>query len=307
VAASLRYAIALRENDDQLKRLRGAQPPGTAAARLRLPVDRSSLALAPSGWLPISRRMLRSHHHSAGRSADAYYRQALREWRDLPALRWTRRGLLALLAVGYVAEVLWVHHLAAWLLGVGVAMCACAYTALSNFAPAHIENWKTGADAERRTEKTLRALEREGWHAVHDLPTAFGNIDHVVIGPGGVFALDTKEPQGRVSVDGEIVRVSRRANPRGTYTDAKMATAARGAAWGLSREIADILGRAPWVHAAIVLWSPFEQRVLEGKQVAFVHGDELTQWLRKQPARLRPQQIAAITAVIRTRTELDAA
>ena len=41
------------------------------------------------------------------------------EWRDLPALRWTRLGILALVAVGYVVEVLWVHHVGAWLLGAG--------------------------------------------------------------------------------------------------------------------------------------------------------------------------------------------
>jgi len=245
--------------------------------------------------------------HAAGRSAEAYYREALREWRDAPVLRALRLGSLALLAFGCTSEVLLVHHVGAWLLGLATATGAFAYAAFSSWAPAHIENWRTGADAERRTEKTLRVLEREGWQAVHDLPTPFGNIDHVVVGPGGVFALDTKEPQGRVRVDGELVSVSRRANPRGSYTDSKMAAAARGAAWGLSREIGDVLGRAPWVHAAIVLWSPFEQGVVEGRRVAFVHGDELDDWLRKQPACLRPEQVAAIAAVIRTRAELAAA
>lgn len=216
-------------------------------------------------------------------------------------------GFLALATACYAVEVLWMHHLGAWLLGAAAALFVIGYTVLSNYAPAHIENWKTGADAERRTEKTLRALEREGWQAVHDLPTPFGNIDHVVVGPGGVYALDTKQPQGRVRVDGDVVRVSRRANPRGAYSEAKMATAARGAAWGLSREIGDVLGRSPWVHAAIVLWSPFEQRVAEGNRVVFVHGDELIEWLRKQPARLRPEQVAAIAAVLRTQADLDAA
>jgi hypothetical protein len=218
-----------------------------------------------------------------------------------------RLGFLALLTVSYMVELLWVHHVGAWLLGAGAAMCSLGYAVFSSWAPAHIENWKTGADAERRTEKTLRALERDGWETVHDLPTPFGNIDHVVVGPGGVFVLDTKQPQGRVSVDGELVRVSRRANPRGAYTDPKMAGSVRGAAWGLNREIADLLGRSPWVRAAIVLWSPFEQRVVEGNRIAFVHGDALTDWLRDRPPQLRPEQVAAITAAIRARPARDAA
>lgn len=235
-------------------------------------------------------RVLLRASHAAGRSAEAYYRQALCEWRDLPQLRWVRLAFLALLTVSFMIEVLWVHHVGAWLLGAATAMFSLGYTALSSWAPAHIENWKTGADAERRTEKTLRALEHEGWQAVHDLPTPFGNIDHVVIGLGGVFVLDTEAPQGRVSVEGELVRVSRRANPRGTYTDPKMAGSVRGAAWGLSREIADVLGRCPWVAATIVLWSPFDQRIVEGNRVSFVHGDALIGWLRDCPAQLRPER-----------------
>lgn len=38
---------------------------------------------------------------------------------------------------------------------------------------------------------------------INDLATRFGNIDHVVIGPTGVFALDTKNWRGTVSADGK--------------------------------------------------------------------------------------------------------
>ena len=97
-------------------------------------------------------------------------------------------------------------------------LCSFGYVALTSWPPAHIENWKTGADAERRTEKTLRVLESEGWDAVHDLASPFGNIDHVIVGPGGVFLLDTKQMLGQVAVDGDTVRVSRRReSPRRIY------------------------------------------------------------------------------------------
>ncbi len=59
--------------------------------------------------------------------------------------------------------------------------------------PQHIERWAVGADGERQTEKALRRLERVGWHFIHDLdrPGA-GNVDHLAIGPGGVYVLDSK-------------------------------------------------------------------------------------------------------------------
>lgn len=38
---------------------------------------------------------------------------------------------------------------------------------------------------------------------INDLTTPFGNLDHVVIGPTGVFVLDTKNWRGIVSADGK--------------------------------------------------------------------------------------------------------
>ena len=67
--------------------------------------------------------MLRRRPYTAGRSAESYYREALREWGNLPALRWMRLGCLALGTAGYMVEVLWVGQVGAWLL-VGVVTCS---------------------------------------------------------------------------------------------------------------------------------------------------------------------------------------
>jgi hypothetical protein len=44
----------------------------------------------------------------------------------------------------------------------------------------------------------LGSLERRGWAVLHDLaiPGIQANIDHLVIGPGGVVVIDTKGPAG---------------------------------------------------------------------------------------------------------------
>lgn len=42
----------------------------------------------------------------------------------------------------------------------------------------------------------------EGFYVINDLTTPFGNLDHVVVGPTGVFVLDTKNWRGVVSADG---------------------------------------------------------------------------------------------------------
>jgi Nuclease-related domain len=63
--------------------------------------------------------------------------------------------------------------------------------------------WRRGAAGERRTARLLAVLERHGWAVLHDLaiPRSQANIDHLVIGPGGVFVIDSKRYRGRLQLD----------------------------------------------------------------------------------------------------------
>jgi hypothetical protein len=64
--------------------------------------------------------------------------------------------------------------------------------------------WRRGAEGERRTARLLDPLERHGWAVLHDLavPGSRANLDHLVIGPGGVFVIDSKHYRGRLQLDG---------------------------------------------------------------------------------------------------------
>ena len=63
--------------------------------------------------------------------------------------------------------------------------------------------WRRGAVGERRTARLLGPLERQGWAVLHDLaiPGSQANLDHLVIGPGGVFVIDSKHYRGRLQLD----------------------------------------------------------------------------------------------------------
>jgi hypothetical protein len=63
--------------------------------------------------------------------------------------------------------------------------------------------WRRGAAGERRIARLLSHLERHGWAVLHDLaiPGSRANLDHLVIGPGGVFMLDSKQYRGRLQLD----------------------------------------------------------------------------------------------------------
>jgi hypothetical protein len=63
--------------------------------------------------------------------------------------------------------------------------------------------WRRGAAGERRTARLLGQLERHGWEVLHDLavPGSRANLDHLAIGPGGVFVIDSKQYRGRLQLD----------------------------------------------------------------------------------------------------------
>lgn len=71
------------------------------------------------------------------------------------------------------------------------------------------ERYERGADGEHATAEALAPLEAQGWVARHDVawparPRA--NIDHVVIGPGGVYVIDSKNWSGDVEVRDQVLR-----------------------------------------------------------------------------------------------------
>jgi hypothetical protein len=68
--------------------------------------------------------------------------------------------------------------------------------------------WRRGAHGERHTARLLDRLGRDGYVSFHDLamPDSPANLDHVVVGPSGVFVIDSKQWTGHVhqSADGLV-------------------------------------------------------------------------------------------------------
>jgi hypothetical protein len=54
--------------------------------------------------------------------------------------------------------------------------------------------WRVGAGGEETVGGRLEKLTKHGWHVLHAVPVGDrgSDIDHVVIGPGGVFTVNTK-------------------------------------------------------------------------------------------------------------------
>ncbi len=71
--------------------------------------------------------------------------------------------------------------------------------------------WRIGAAAEESVGKELETLTPHGWRALHSVPVGAGesDIDHILIGPGGVITVNTKHhPDANVWVTSKQVRIN---------------------------------------------------------------------------------------------------
>jgi hypothetical protein len=137
-----------------------------------------------------------------GASAQARWRRArAAEWavwtRSLP---WRVAAILGIGAASGVLGSLVVPRLSLMIGGLATVVAGWGL----RFRPSpDTVAWRRGAAGERRTARLLSPLERRGWAVLHDLavPRSRANLDHLVIGPGGVFVIDSKQYRGRLQLD----------------------------------------------------------------------------------------------------------
>jgi hypothetical protein len=223
---------------------------------------------------------------SAGQTALAYYEQGLRKWRrrNRPAF-----AVALLMGVG-LAWPVWLYFphgqfLAGMLVGSAWGMILW----VRDDPPEFIAKWKRGAEGERKTGALLDKLAKHGWHSVHDRAGRYGNLDHIVVGPGGVFLLDSKNLSGTVTLEGDSLTTKYADAPRDGFTYTSLAGAMRGAAVDLKERVAATTGLTYWVQAVVVIWGTFLEGEAERDNVAYVSGDQLVAWLSQQPVRLSPR------------------
>jgi Nuclease-related domain len=136
---------------------------------------------------------------SPGRSALAAARR--RRAKELAA--WTRslawRAPLVA-AAGLVAQILATEAGLPQGVLVGLAVAVLVGWRLRFRPSEQVTTWRRGAEGERRTARLLDRLTRDGYVVFHDLavPGSPANLDHLVIGPSGVFVIDSKQWTGSV-------------------------------------------------------------------------------------------------------------
>jgi hypothetical protein len=160
--------------------------------------------------------------------------------------------------------------------------------------------WRIGADGEEKVAAQLAKLARKDarWQFLHAIPVGeYGSdIDHFVVGPGGVFSLNVKHhPGGQVWVGGNTLMINGQRQPyiRNSRHEAQRATKLLTAACEFPVFVTGLV--VPVGADAITIKTP-------PADVHVVNRMRLTHWLRAQPTVLPDAQIEAIFDAARRST-----
>jgi hypothetical protein len=140
--------------------------------------------------------------------------------------------------------------------------------------------WRKGAAGERRVGKTLAKLPKAEWAVLHDVPIGGrgANVDHLVIGPGGVFTLNTKNLTGKVWV---AERVFLHNGHRTDYLPKAHREGER-----VARLLDAATGHPVTVTPVLVVMADEFVVKAQPSDVVVLRRRELVRWLRAQPRML---------------------
>lgn len=143
-----------------------------------------------------------------------------------------------------------------------------------------------GEQGEEWTAQALRARLQKGWHVFDHVPLRHGDVDHILLGPCGAYAFETKATHNEWNLD-EPDEWLRRAVQQATYSADRRRLLLMAKESGLRTAVTPVL----------VLWGRTrgEQREIDGVRV--IHGTELPDWRRQLPTdRLDPDAVSRAAA-----------
>jgi Nuclease-related domain len=157
--------------------------------------------------------------------------------------------------------------------------------------------WRVGADGEEAVGTQLASLDKHGWRFLHavEVGTRGSDIDHVAIGPGGVYTLNTKTHRNhRVTVYDRAILVDGHKQPylRNSTHEAQRASRLLTAACGFPVTAAPLI--VVLCDELIIKRQPIDVQVIGRRDIAL--------WLRKRPAVLTGAEVDAIWEYARRST-----
>lgn len=154
-------------------------------------------------------------------------------------------------------------------------------------------SWYACATGERTVAARLATLP-PGWSVLHSLPVGrnHADIDHLIVGPGGVFTVTARHHVDASRwVAGRTVIVAGASSPVVQKAEAE--------ARRIDRIVAGVLADPPAVRPVVAVVGAKRVSVRRAPRLATVlRVEHLRRFLRAQPDRLAPAEVAALVAVL---------
>lgn len=226
----------------------------------------------------------------AGSRARRKYAQQRKAWLRRHRGVWlAAAGVSAAVWLAFWALMSWLPGDHTWATAAFAGALVGVLFALRQSPPVAIATWEAGALGEEQTAKQLRRLEGDGWVVLHDPANGSANFDHVVLGPAGVFCLNSKWSSYRLEESEAGRLVGRHEYDEALTVDVEsILKRARGEAAALSRRIQERCGHRIWVTPVVVWWGQVANggKLVDG--VGVVEGKRLVERLRVQRGRPVP-------------------
>lgn len=149
--------------------------------------------------------------------------------------------------------------------------------------------WEAGREGEERLGAVLEELSAHGYHHLPDraMPGSAANIDHLLVGPAGVFVIDAKNWTGTISVTDGVFRQNERRRMEEVESLRSTALAVAAALEGGEPKV-DVRPALCFVGQARLGTPVFFDRV------KMIDVDDVLDWIRPFPAKLDAAGVAAV-------------
>jgi hypothetical protein len=179
-------------------------------------------------------------------------------------------------------------------LAVTFAVVAFLLMRLRRYVP-EMRNLTLAAEGERAVGQFLDRLRAEGYEIFHDIPADGFNVDHVLVGPAGVFSIETKtwrKPRrgdARISFDGQSLLIA------GAQPERDPVAQARAQAAWLTRQVEAGTGHHHPVHPVVLFpgWY-IESATGAHKEVWVLEPKALPAFLQQEPNRITPEEVRLV-------------
>ncbi len=157
-----------------------------------------------------------------------------------------------------------------------------------------VESFFKGARGEEAVAGLMAKLS-DDWHVFHDFEAGRHHVDHVLIGPAGIFAIETKNWRDPVQLEsGELIV----GGHVPTHPPIAQATAE-------AKAVKAAFARAGWTGevAPVVCFASgtFRDGFTKAGKVLIANAEALMKWLAEQPAVRAPGECARLVQLLETR------